>query len=176
VARLELRPGNAVLDVACGRGANFSLLVQAVGDGRVVGIDYSKTMLAGARDLIDRKGWQHVELAQVDAAEMIYGAEFDAALCTLGLTVIPGWREALTRMVAAVRPGGRVAVFDGRLGRGLKRVWNPYYRLLARVAGADLGRDVPAECRALLDDVREDTVFVSNSYIVSGRARQVREG
>ena len=31
VARLQLRPGDAVLDVACGRGANLPYIVRAVG-------------------------------------------------------------------------------------------------------------------------------------------------
>jgi ubiquinone/menaquinone biosynthesis C-methylase UbiE len=172
VSRLGLRGGDAALDVACGRGANFSPLVRAVGEeGRVVGVDYSETMLDGARALVARKGWGNVEVTQADAAEMEYESEFDGAISTLGLTVIPRWREALGRMAAAVRPGSRVVVFDGGLGRGLKRVWNPYYRLLARFTSADLSRDVPGECRRLLDEVSEETVLGSNSYIVSGKAR-----
>ena len=172
VSRLELREGHAVLDVACGRGANLALLLQAVGEmGRVVGVDFSETMLEGGRELAAKNRWSNLELLRKDAAEMDYEAEFDGAITTLGMTVIPRWREALDRMTAAVRPGGRLVVFDGGLGRGLKRLWNPYYGLLARFTAADLSRDVPGECRRLLDDVREETVFGSNSYIVSGRAR-----
>lgn len=172
VSRLKLRRDDAVLDVACGRGANLALLVRAVGDtGRVVGVDYSETMLEGAGKLAARKGWSNVEFLRMDAAEMEYEAEFDGAISTLGMTVIPRWRKALGRMAAAVRPGGRLVVLDGGLGRGLKRAWNPYYRLLARFTAADLGRDVPGACRRLLDDVSEETVLGSNTYIVSGKAR-----
>jgi demethylmenaquinone methyltransferase/2-methoxy-6-polyprenyl-1,4-benzoquinol methylase len=169
VEHLELRAGHSVLDVACGRGSNLPYLQRAVGDGgRIVGLDYSATMLAGARELARRRRWTNVELVQADAAEMAYQAEFDGAVCTLGMTVIPRWQEALRRMVAAVRPEGRVALFEGRLGNGLKRVWNPYYRLLTRFSASDLSRDVSSECRSLLSEFREDAVSISSTYILSG--------
>ena len=170
VARLELRSGDAVLDVGCGRGANFGYLVRAVGpDGRIVGIDLSETMLEGAERMVQRKGWKNIELVEIDAAKMTFEKEFDSALETLALTVIPDWRGALERMVAATRPGGRVVTFDGRYGTGLRSVWNPYYRMLSRIVAADLNRDIPAECRTLLTDVRDEAIFVSNAYIVSGK-------
>ncbi|MGB2695751.1 MAG: methyltransferase domain-containing protein [Dehalococcoidia bacterium] len=170
VARLELRPGDAVLDVGCGRGANLAYLVRAVGlEGRIVGVDFSPTMLAGAQQLVQRKGWQNVELVELDAAKMTFEREFDGALETLALTVIPDWQGALGRMVAASRAGGRVVTFDGRYGSGLRSVWNPYYRILSRIVAADLNRDISGACRKLLTDVRDEAIFVSNAYIVSGR-------
>ena len=175
VARLQLQPGNAVLDVACGRGANFSYLRRVVGpEGRVVGVDYSTTMLAGAEQLARKNHWTNVELERADAAEMDLRGVFDGAICTLGMTVIPRWREALQRMVAAVRPDKRVVIFDGGLGAGLKRVFNPYYRLLSLITAGDLRREIPGECRKLLVDVREETLYLSNAYIVSGRAPRAR--
>lgn len=169
VARLQLQPRDAVLDLACGRGANLPYLVRAVGaEGWVLGLDYSATMLRSAQELTQSRGWRNVELVRGDAAGIELRTEFDGALCTLGFTVIPGWREAMRRMAAAVRPGKRLVVFDGRIGRGLKRVWNPYIRLLARIAAADPTRDVPAEFRKLATDVREETMGLSDAYILTG--------
>lgn len=176
VARLQLERGDAVLDVACGQGANLPFLVGTVGEeGRVVATDISETMLAGAEQLVRKKRWPNVHLVRADAAEMDYLGEFDGAICTLGMTVIPRWQEALKAMVASVRPGRRVVIFDGRWGVGLRRIWNPYYRLLATITGGDLGRDIPGECRKLLQEVEEETLYLSNTYIASGRApRTVR--
>lgn len=172
ISRLELQPGAAVLDVACGRGANLPYLARAVGaGGSVVGIDLSPTMLAGAERLVRARRLRNVTLIEGDAAQLEKRNEFDGGIATLAMAVIPAWREALERMVAAVRPGGRVALLDGRLGTGWRAIWNPYYQLLAGIAGADLTRDVPSACRALLTDVREEGVFLSNSYIVSGAVR-----
>jgi demethylmenaquinone methyltransferase/2-methoxy-6-polyprenyl-1,4-benzoquinol methylase len=169
VSRLHVRPGAAVLDLACGRGANFPYLQWAIGDqGRIVGVDYSDAMLDGARELVRKKGWHNVALIEQDAAQLDRRNEFDAAIATLAMAVIPDWRKALERMVSAVHPGGRIALLDGRLGTGWRAVWNPYYHLLARIAAADLTRDIPSACRELLIDVHEEGVFFSNSYIVSG--------
>ena len=169
VARLHLHPGNSVLDVACGRGSNLPYLVQAVGTaGRVVGLDYSSTMLAGAEELVRREGWTNVELVRGDAANIDFDSDFDGAVCTLSLSVIPRWQEAMDGMVAAVRPGKRVVVMDGRWGTGLKRLWNPYLRLMSRLTASDLGRDIPGECRRRLNDVREEGISLSTAFLVSG--------
>ena len=169
VARLELQPGDAVLDVACGRGSNFPYLQRAVGEqGRIVGVDYSPDMLAGAAEAVRRRGWGNVELVEGDAAEISYRSEFDATLCTIAISVIPGWQETLRRMVEAARPGGSVVVMDGRLGTGWRRVGNAYARLFGRVVVADLGRDIPSEFRTLLPDAAEETMLFGAYFVISG--------
>ena len=169
VARLELQPGDAVLDVACGRGSNFPYLQRAVGEqGRIVGVDYSPDMLAGAAEAVRRRGWGNVELVEGDAAEISYRSEFDATLCTIAISVIPGWQETLRRMVEAARPGRSVVVMDGRLGTGWRRVGNAYARLFGRVVVADLGRDIPGEFRTLLPDATEETMLFGAYFVISG--------
>ena len=44
----EIAPGDAVLDVACGPGNFTRAFADAAGDGLVVGLDASRTMLAQA--------------------------------------------------------------------------------------------------------------------------------
>jgi len=172
VAHLELRPGDAVLDVACGRGSNFPYLRRAVGErGRIVGLDYSATMLAGAEDLIRRERWTNVELVHADAAEMTYSAAFDGALCTVAMTVIPRWQEALRSMIKAVRPGKRVAVMDGSRPAGWRRIGAPYARLFSQIVAADLDRDVLGECRKLLAHAREEPRMFGAYFIISGEGR-----
>ncbi len=171
VDRLELEPGNAVLDVACGRGSNFPYLWRVVGErGRILGLDYSPDMLAGAQEFVRRKGWTNIELVRGDAAEMGYRGEFDGAICTIAMTVIPRWEQALRRMVSAVRAGGSVVVVDGRLGSGIKRLGNLYARLFARVVAADPARDVPREFRRLVAAPREESMMMGAYYMLAGRA------
>ena len=98
VDHLQLHRGDTVLDVACGRGSNFAYLERAVGEqGRIVGVDYSTIMLGGAEDTVRRHRWKNVELVHGDAAELAYGAEFDGALCTIAMTVIPDGSRHSTR-------------------------------------------------------------------------------
>jgi SAM-dependent methyltransferase len=81
VEALELKPGDVVLDIACGTGLNFGALSSGVGaDGRVIGVDISPEMLEIAQGRIDSAGWTNVELvnAAVEDAKLPTGA--DAAL------------------------------------------------------------------------------------------------
>src|SRR6516165_9718180 len=51
VQALNLRPGDSVVDIACGTGLNFPLIQDVIGpDGRIVGVDLTDAMLAQAQD------------------------------------------------------------------------------------------------------------------------------
>src|ERR1051326_1680024 len=69
VRALRLRPGDTVVDMACGTGLNFRLLEKVVGPGgRIVGVDLTDAMLARAQDRIEKNGWAHNHLVPGDAA------------------------------------------------------------------------------------------------------------
>lgn len=145
---LELRPGARVLDVACGTGANFALIEQRIGPtGELVGIDLTPQMLARARARVLRHRWTNVLLHEGDVCALPaeeLGEPFDAAVCALGLSVIPQWQRAWDAMLALVRPGGRLALMDagypdsGR--RGELVIPRPFAWLLSRLFVADCAR------------------------------------
>src|SRR6202044_2485796 len=71
VQALGLRPGDTVIDMACGTGLNFPLLQRAVGPGgRIVGVDLTDAMLARAQNRIQSNGWSNFSLVQADAARV----------------------------------------------------------------------------------------------------------
>jgi S-adenosylmethionine-diacylgycerolhomoserine-N-methlytransferase len=121
---VELRPGAKVLDVACGTGVNFAPIEQRIGpSGRLVGVDLTPQMLGRARARATRRDWHNVRLYETDASQLSAkrlellgalepGEQFDAALCTLGLSVIPEWERAWLAMLSVVRAGGKVAIMD----------------------------------------------------------------
>ncbi|HEX8709602.1 MAG TPA: class I SAM-dependent methyltransferase [Pyrinomonadaceae bacterium] len=120
VSRLELKPGNSVLEVGCGTGRNLTPLVQAVGaGGTVYGLDLSDGMLAEARELSARKGWSNVTLIRADAAEYVLPEPVDGVIFSLSYAVIPAHREALRQAWEQLRPGGRLVIMDARLPAGL---------------------------------------------------------
>jgi demethylmenaquinone methyltransferase/2-methoxy-6-polyprenyl-1,4-benzoquinol methylase len=113
VQALGLRPGNTVIDMACGTGLNFRLLQQAVGrGGRIVGVDLTDAMLARAQDRIKANGWSNVSLVQADAAGFEFPAEVDAILSTYALTQVPESAAVIVHGTAALSAGGRWAVLD----------------------------------------------------------------
>jgi len=135
---LRLEAGQSVLDVPTGTGANLPLLMDRIGpDGHVYAVDASAGMLAKARAKVERAGWTNVTLVEADArrldSAMIGAPEVDAAICMLGLSVVPDWADVFQRMFDLVRPGGRVAVMDLYLdGKRTSGVANTYYRMLAQ--------------------------------------------
>jgi demethylmenaquinone methyltransferase/2-methoxy-6-polyprenyl-1,4-benzoquinol methylase len=113
VQALGLRPGDSVVDIACGTGLDFSLIEQVVGpEGRIVGVDLTDAMLAQAQDRIEANGWGNISLVQSDATEFDFPLEVDAILSTYALTQVPECGDVIARGAAALSRGGRWAVLD----------------------------------------------------------------
>lgn len=111
VGALALRPGDTVVDLACGTGANFPHLARAVGaGGRVIGVDLSPGMLAQARQRIEDEGWENVELVEADVRAFAFPEPVHGVLSTFGLEMVPEHQDVVARAVAALAPGGRIAV------------------------------------------------------------------
>jgi demethylmenaquinone methyltransferase/2-methoxy-6-polyprenyl-1,4-benzoquinol methylase len=171
IASLHLQPGQAVLDVACGTGRNFPLILEKIGPtGRLVGVDYTAAMLARAREQVERAGWKNVELIQSDAARVNLKQKFDAALCTLAMGVIPDEREALNRMIAHVKPSGWIAVGDAkRSSRWYGRSINWVADLLGYGAAEVMTRQTWELLRAKLDSFQYEEWFSGFFYVAAGK-------
>jgi len=113
VQALGLRPGDSVIDVACGTGLNFPLIEKVIGpEGRIVGVDLTDAMLARAQDRIETSGWSNISLVQADAADFDFPAEVDAILSTYAMSHVPQCPEVIARGAAALSAGGRWVVLD----------------------------------------------------------------
>src|SRR3954470_17761191 len=108
---LGLRPGDSVVEIACGTGLNFSLLEQAVGPkGRIVGVDLTDAMLAQAQHRIETNGSSNVSLVQADAAEFEFPTGVDAILATYAHALLPESGQVIAHGAAALSAGGRWVV------------------------------------------------------------------
>lgn len=115
VAGLDIVPGAAVLDVGCGTGILFPLLLEAMnGAGRVVGLDISGEMLRQAQ----AKGYP-VEYVQGDAENLPLRDEaFDWAICNAVFPHFPHKLRALGEICRVLRrpepaerrAGGRLVI------------------------------------------------------------------
>jgi ubiquinone/menaquinone biosynthesis C-methylase UbiE len=120
VSRLDLRPGEHVLEIGCGTGRNLPFLSKAVGPhGRVYGVDLSPGMLARARTLCDRNQWRNVELIESDAANYRAPAPLDGVMFGLSYNTMPHHLLVLREAWAQLRPGGRLVIMDAKLPPGL---------------------------------------------------------
>jgi ubiquinone/menaquinone biosynthesis C-methylase UbiE len=160
VRMLGLRTDDVVLDLGCGTGLNFRLLVDAVGaDGRVIGLDRSSAMLEMARRRVARHGWTNVSLVQADATD--FGSrdlglhEVDAVIATYAMSVFGDPSAAWANARAVLRPGGRACIVDMQVPTGAASVLAPLARLACALGGADIEahpwRLLEAEGRAVRD-------------------------
>jgi SAM-dependent methyltransferase len=111
VRHLRLRPGDHVLDVGCGTGANLPHLVAAVGaTGHVTGVDLSEAMAAHARTRVADNTWDNVDIVVGDAATAALPADVDGALFFLVHDLVRS-RAVVDRVVDSCRPAARVVAF-----------------------------------------------------------------
>lgn len=106
---LAPQPGESVLIVGVGTGADFPFLPVGVD---ATGIDISPEMLAKAREKLPvcRAA---VKLIQGDAQTLLVPeASCDAAILNLILSVVPDGHACLESALRAVKPGGRLVIFD----------------------------------------------------------------
>ena len=103
-----LRPGERVLDVACGTGVVARLASQQVGaTGTVAGLDVNPGMLAVARSITSPG--TSIEWYEASAESMPLPAEaFDVVLCQLSLQFMSDKLPALQEMRRVLVHGGRM--------------------------------------------------------------------
>jgi arsenite methyltransferase len=160
---LGATPGDHILDVGCGPGFYSRELLDQVGpEGSVTGIDQSPQMLAVARRRSE--GFAGARFEEGDANALpVESGRFDRALSVQVLEYVADIPRALSEMHRALRPGGRVVIWDvdwatvswhseddGRMARVLK-AWDEH------LAHASLPRTLAPSLRAAgFDDVRMD--------------------
>jgi ubiquinone/menaquinone biosynthesis C-methylase UbiE len=122
------RPGDHILDIACGTGLVTFPLAEAVGPaGRIVATDISQAMI----DIIRRegitRGLAHIEAfrADAEALEAVEDNAFDLATCALGFMYFPEPDRALSEILRVLKPGGRavIAVWGERRNCGWAEVF-----------------------------------------------------
>ncbi len=103
-----LRPGERVLDIACGTGVVARLASQAVGAaGIVAGLDINPAMLEVARSV--KPTGEKIQWHEASAEKMpLPDATFDVVLCQMGLQFMPDKPAALREMHRVLAPGGRL--------------------------------------------------------------------
>ena len=106
----RLKPGERVLDVACGTGVVTRLAAERVGAvGSVAGLDVNPGMLAVARSVTPSNISIDWHGASVESMPLRDEA-FDVVLCQMGLQFVPNKLAALREMRRVLNARGRVCV------------------------------------------------------------------
>lgn len=115
VELLQLKPGDCVVELGCGTGVNFPLILSRIGEaGRLIGIDISAGMLVGAQKRVERAGWENVELIEQDIAACSYPARVDAILSTGVFGYLDDADRVIQKASSALEAGGSMVIMDGK--------------------------------------------------------------
>jgi SAM-dependent methyltransferase len=148
VADLPLRPGDRVLDMACGGGTYTVWLAEQVApDGAVVGVDICPAYLAIARAHADEAGHTAAISFQTgDIAALPFDDNtFDLVWCAQSMYSLPDALGAMRELRRVTRPGGTVAVFENDTLHQVVLPWPAELELAIRRAQLRaFGRSAPA--------------------------------
>jgi len=134
-AAAVVRPGDAVLDAACGTG-DFAVADLRAGAARVTGLDFSERMLERARRKEPRVDWVLGDLLALPFDDGAFGA----ATIGFGVRNVADLELALRELRRVLAPGGRVAILEITQPRGVLR---PFFRLWFDGIVPVLGRVLP---------------------------------
>ncbi len=114
--RMEIDSAGTVLDLGCGTGIASRVIAQRPGfSGGLTGIDLSAYLVEAAKKLAERDGVADRcrFLAGDSHALDLADAGFDAVVAHTLFSHLTDPAQVLEEAVRLVRPGGRIAVFDG---------------------------------------------------------------
>ncbi len=129
------RPGDTVLDVACGTGIVTFDVAQLVGPlGRVVGVDTDRGMLAIAERIRKARNMQQVSVREMNAQQLGFtDGVFDRVVCQHALMYFDDKARAVREMYRVLSRGGRMV-----LTAWGTRAGNPHEAILAEAFRAYL--------------------------------------
>ena len=169
---LALNPGDTIVEIGCGTGANFARLERAIGPtGVIIGVDLSPAMLERARSRVRRGGWANVTLVESGAARYRFPGRVNAILSTYALTLEPSYDDVIQQGASALVPGGRFVVVDFRAPRSwpelVLRAIVPLFRPFG--VTLDLRTRHPWESLAkYLNPVAMEERWLGTTYIAAG--------
>ena len=105
-----VKPGEKILDIACGTGMiSFPLAKSAGESGSVIATDISEKMIAYAQEAAEKNNIGNISFERMDGEELHFPDDsFDLVICSLGLMYMPFPGKAIAEMFRVLKPGGRI--------------------------------------------------------------------
>lgn len=110
---LNVRHGEHILEIGCGAGDDARTLAQLIGEhGRVVGLDFSQTMITEAQRKAAGMG-ASLEFRQGDAHQLPFSdGTFDACRVDRVLQHLQFPERAIAEMARVIKTGGRIVAAE----------------------------------------------------------------
>lgn len=137
--KMAVQKGQTAIDICCGTCDWTLSLAEASGNGRIVGLDFSRNMLDVGREKIVKSGREgQIELVCGNAMSLPFADQsFDFATIGFGLRNVPDLRQVLREMKRVVKPGGKVVCLElsKPVSQPFKSVYYFYFQRILPMLG-----------------------------------------
>lgn len=110
IRSLDIAPGAQVLEVGVGTGLSLDAYPPSC---QVTGVDLAPEMLEQAQEKIDRNGWRHIKVMEMDALNLKFADNsFDYVTAFHVVSVVPDAGRLMREVVRVSKPGGTVVIIN----------------------------------------------------------------
>ncbi len=128
----RIKPGDVVVDLGSGAGNDCFIARRQTGEtGKVIGIDFTETMIAKARANAEKAGYNNVEFRQGDIEQMpLGGSVADVVVSNCVLNLVPNKRNVFKEIFRVLKTNGHFSISDivlvGTLPQNLRNAAEMY--------------------------------------------------
>ncbi len=176
VEHLNLKKGDIVVDLGCGTGLAFPLIMEKIGHrGKLIGVDISNVMLSVAEGRVNAAKWQNVELIHSDIEEYDIPAGINGVIST-GVFGYLNKREAVLEIIyRSLEDRGKVVIVDGMRPQR----WPAFlFRLFVKLSSpyglteSYFDNNTPELVARLFQNVTYEEMYGGLLYIISGEKQE----
>jgi SAM-dependent methyltransferase len=110
----QIQAGDTVLDLGSGAGNDaFIARAETGASGKVIGVDFTPTMIRRARENAEKLNFHNVEFRQGDIEELpVSDHSVDVVVSNCVLNLVPDKPKVFNEIMRVLRPGGHFSISD----------------------------------------------------------------
>jgi len=173
---LNLKNGDFVVDLGCGTGLCFPLLMEKIGpNGKLLGVDISTEMLSVAEERVKSAGWSNVELIHSDIEEFEFPTKINGLISTGVFGYLQERKHILDKINKSLVNNGKIVILDGKR----PQKWPPFlFKLFVKlsspygVSESYFDNNTPELVSRLFQNVTFENMYAGLLYITSGEKHE----
>lgn len=110
----KIQEGDTVIDLGSGAGNDCFIARHETGEkGKIIGIDFTDTMIKKARANAEKLGFNNVEFREGDIEDIpVSDNSADVIVSNCVLNLVPNKKKVISEIFRALKPGGHFSISD----------------------------------------------------------------